>query len=292
MIVAQIIGGLGNQMFQYAAARALSIARGEELGLDTSAFDDYPLHQGFELRRVFGIAVPEVSHGELRRRYGWRISQLAMRLGARWRHFPLVNPRIVIEPHFDFWSGLVDVPAASYLRGYWQSERYFGAYHDVIRADFRFAAPLDGAAKSWAESILSENAVSMHVRRGDYVSNPVTLAVHGVCALDYYVKAVEAVATRVRNPVFYVFSDDLQWVRENLALAYPVRVVDVNTGKASYRDLQLMSMCKHNIIANSSFSWWGAWLNANPDKVVVAPSRWFANGPQPRDIYPVSWVAL
>lgn len=292
MIVGHVIGGLGNQMFQYAAARALALSRNETLGLDTSAFADYPLHQGFELTRVFGIVAPEVGRDELRRRYGWRIDPLALRLAARWRRFPFRDRRIVIEPHFDFWDGLAGVPAGAYLHGYWQSERYFRSVADIVRADFRFVAALDGEARSWSERLLGDNSVGLHVRRGDYVANPSTLAVHGVCPLAYYARAVETIAARVRDPVFYVFSDDLPWARSHLEIAHPVRFVDANSGAASYRDLQLMSLCKHNIIANSSFSWWGAWLNPNPGKTVVAPARWFAGRPQPKDLYPESWIVL
>lgn len=292
MIVTQIYGGLGNQMFQYAAGRALSLARDETLGLDTSAFFAYALHQGFELARVFDLNTPQLSREQLHQSFGWRVFPLAQRLAARWPHFPLADKRMVIEPHLDYWAGMADVPSHAYLRGYWQSDRYFQACADTIRADFQFKNSLQGKALAWAEHMQAVPSVSLHIRRGDYVANPTAFAYHGVCAPDYYREAVDAIATQVDCPEFFVFSDDLAWARENLNLQYPVHYVDGNDGINSYRDMQLMSLCCHHIIANSSFSWWGAWLNARADKRVIAPARWFAAKPAPKGLLPESWIVL
>jgi len=292
MIVTQIYGGLGNQMFQYAAGRALSLAHQEALGLDTSEFDSYALHQGFELTRVFGLNTPQLSREQLRQSFGWRVLPLAQRLAARWPHFHLADQRMVLEPHLDYWPGMANVPAHAYLRGYWQSDRYFQACPDTIRADFQFKDPLQGQALAWAEHMQAVPSVSLHIRRGDYVANPATLAYHGMCSPDYYRQAVDAMAAQVNHPEFFVFSDDLPWARENFKLPYPVHYVDGNVGAASYRDMQLMSLCRHHIIANSSYSWWGAWLNARANKHVMAPARWFAARPTPEGLYPETWTVL
>jgi len=292
MIVTKIYGGLGNQMFQYAAGRALSLARNEALGLDTSEFGTYALHHGFELTRVFGLNTPQLSRLRLHQFFGWHVLPLAQRLAARWPHSPLADKRMIIEPHLDYWAGIVDVPAHAYLRGYWQSDRYFQACADIIRSDFQFRDPLQGQALTWAEHIQAVPAVSLHIRRGDYVANPTTLAYHGVCSPDYYRQAVDAMVAQVNRPEFFVFSDDLDWARENCKLPHPVHYVHGNVGVSSYRDMQLMSLCRHHIIANSSFSWWGAWLNARTDKRVMAPAHWFAARPTPKGLHPDTWTVL
>lgn len=135
--------------------------------------------------------------------------------------------------------------------------------------------------------------MSLHVRRGDYVSDARTHATLGVCSLDYYRAAVRYIADHVEAPEFFVFSDDIAWAQANLELGHPCHYVDHNRGAESYNDMRLMSLCRHHIIANSSFSWWGAWLNPRADKVVVAPARWFAGGNRVvDDLFPPGWVRL
>jgi hypothetical protein len=141
--------------------------------------------------------------------------------------------------------------------------------------------------------ISAANAVSLHIRRGDYVSNAKFNAAHGTCDLDYYARAAAFVAERVGDPVIYAFSDDPAWVAENLKLPFEMRFVDHNDGSTAHEDLRLMATCKHHIIANSSFSWWGAWLNPLKDKVVAAPTQWFADPAKSNpDILPQSWHAV
>jgi hypothetical protein len=294
VIISQIIGGLGNQMFQYATGRALALARELSLRLDVSGFEGYGLHQGFELQRVFGCAAPLASDVELRVVLGWRATPLVRRILARPELAALRGHALVVEPYFHYWPGIRNVPATVYLQGYWQSERYFAEVTDAIRADFTFRQPLSAANAAVAEKIgEGGTAVSLHVRRGDYVSNPRTNAAHGLCTLDYYRAAVRYVAERVDAPQFFIFSDDISWAQENLGIDYPCHYIGHNQGLESYNDMRLMSLCHHHIIANSSFSWWGAWLNPREDKIVVAPARWFANGGRCLDdLYPSGWVQL
>jgi hypothetical protein len=176
--------------------------------------------------------------------------------------------------------------------GYWQSEKYFSEFSQQIRRDFSFCKPLSSDNEEFANEINHINAVSLHVRRGDFVNNPTTLATHGLCSLDYYRAAVQYISYRVNQPHFFIFSDDIAWTKENLEIVFPCHYVDHNQGAESHNDMRLMSLCQHHIIANSSFSWWGAWLNPSKEKIVIAPKRWFAKQIDTRDLLPPSWVVL
>ena len=292
MIISQIIGGLGNQMFQYAAGRALSLAREQPLRLDIFGFDGYGLHHGFELKRVFNCPAEIASEADVRGMLGWQALSLVRRILSRPGMAALRRKEFIVEPHFHFWSGLSQVPQDCYLAGYWQSEKYFCGASDTIRRDFTFRQPLSPENARLAGQISQVNAVSLHVRRGDYVSNTRNSITHGACALDYYRAAIQYVSGQVEQPHFFIFSDDIAWVKENLKMEMPHRYVDHNHGAESYNDMRLMSLCRHHIIANSSFSWWGAWLNQSASKIVVAPAKWFADGKNTGDLLPQGWVKL
>lgn len=292
VIISQIIGGLGNQMFQYAAGRALSTLRGVPLRLDVGGFTGYGLHQGFELERVFSCPVTLAEPQDVRVVLGWQSSRLARRLFARPVLRSLRNRHFMVEPHFHYWPGICNVPPPIYLTGYWQSERYFADVTQTIRTDFTFRQPMSSRNLELAEEIGAVSAVSLHVRRGDYANNPRTKATHGVCPLAYYEAAIHYIAERVEAPHFFVFSDDMDWVRANLKSQFPYSYVDHNQSTESYNDMRLMSLCKYHIIANSSFSWWGAWLNPRDDKMVIAPKKWFANSNDTKDLLPSGWKTL
>ena len=292
MIICNIIGGLGNQMFQYAAGRALALRNKTELRLDISGFENYALHQGFELQRVFSCPAAIASPGDIRRILGWQSSSIARRILMRPRFAALRRRSFVVEPHFHYWPGEFKISGDCYLSGYWQSEKYFKSIEDIIRSEFSFKTALSGANAELAHQINETNAVSLHIRRGDYVENAKTLATHGVCSLDYYQKAIRHIAERMPHPVFFLFSDDIAWVKGNLKIDFPCRHVSHNRGLESYNDMHLMSLCRHHIIANSSFSWWGAWLNPYPNKIVIAPVKWFANGTTVDDLLPSDWIKL
>jgi len=293
MVISQVIGGLGNQMFQYAVARELELARGLPLRLDVSSYGDYHMHHGFELRRVFCCRPEMADSDDVRKILGWRAAPGVRRILARPALAALRGKSFVVEPHFQYWPGIREVPDDAYLQGYWQSEKYFVNATAVLRADFAFRETLSAINADWAEQISRCAAVSLHVRRGDYISESRTHATHGVCSVDYYHAAVRHIADRVDSPVFFVFSDDIAWARANLDIGYSCHFIDHNRGTESYNDMRLMSLCRHHIIANSSFSWWGAWLNSDADKIVVAPDRWFASGNrQLNDLIPQGWVKL
>lgn len=279
-------------MFQYAAGRALSLRLSCPLRLDVSGFAGYGLHQGFELSRVFGCKAEIATEEEIRGLLGWRSFPLARKILMRSSLAVLHGAKLVVEPHFHYWPGIKRVSDNSYLVGYWQSEKYFSDASETIRADFTFMPSLSKQNAELAGRIGQTTAVSLHVRRGDYVSDAKASAAHGLCSLDYYRAAVLHMAAHVERPEFFVFSDDIAWVKANLMIDFPCQYVDHNVGAESYNDMRLMSLCKHHIIANSSFSWWGAWLNPKPDKIVIAPRKWFVTDKSVDNLYPAGWVLI
>ena len=292
MVISNILGGLGNQMFQYAAARALASAKGQQLYLDLSDFPGYLLHHGFELSRVFCGAFETADKYQLEQMLGWRARQPLRNILKRQKMGLFRNEHFVVEPHFHYWPQFFDAPDDCYLVGYWQSERYFKSVEQIIRKEFTFKSAPQGRNEELAAHIAGCNAVSLHIRRGDYANNPKTNAVHGLVPLAYYHDAASRIAQSVPAPEFFVFSDDLIWAQENLKLPFPCRFVGHNRGAESYMDMQLMSLCRHHVIANSSFSWWGAWLNSRPYKVVIAPQKWFSTDNNARDLLPQGWIRL
>ncbi|MFA6013856.1 MAG: alpha-1,2-fucosyltransferase [Gallionellaceae bacterium] len=292
MIISYILGGIGNQMFQYAAGRALALQIDQPFAVDLASFSNYSLHHGFELNRVFNLNVAVAEQSDVQAMLGWRAHPLAIKVLRRAVFSTLCGSKLVIEPHFNFWPGLLEKTDECYLFGYWQSERYFKAIESTLRKDFTFRTPLTGRNAELAIEIARGQTVSLHVRRGDYVSDAKTGKVMDVCSLDYYHAAINYIAARVSQPVFYIFSDDIAWVKQNLQLNSPAVYIEHNRQAESYRDMQLMSLCQHQIIANSSFSWWGAWLNSNAEKIVIAPKHWFVNGNSTEDLIPRAWVRL
>ncbi len=279
-------------MFQYAAGRALSLERNASFHLDIAGFNGYELHHGFELSRVFVCPVEIASKTEICDILGWQNLPGIKRVLARPSMDIFRRNGFVVEPHYHFWLDLKHIPKACYLYGYWQSERYFKAFEPVIRQDFIFKEPLDERNAELALEISNTPSVSLHVRRGDYVNDPKNSNVMDVCSLEYYREAINHIAKRIEHPVFYIFSDDISWVKKHLSMAFPCVYIDHNDGLESYKDMQLMSLCQHHVIANSSFSWWGAWLNPDPEKIVVAPKHWFRNGNNDSDLIPDAWVRL
>ena len=292
MVITNLIGGLGNQMFQYAAGRALSLEYGVPLHLDVSGFAAYDLHQGFELGRVFKGVFEIADAADVRSILGWQYSPVIRRVVSRSSMAVFRHNALVVEPHFHYWHGIKDVPSDCYLTGYWQSEKYFLNFAGQIRDDFSFSPMLEKQNTDLAKEIISSNAVSLHVRRGDYINNSKNVATYETCSLEYYQTAIQYVTERMLKPRFFVFSDDIDWVKKHLKIDYPCIYVDHNHGAESYNDMRLMSMCRHNIIANSSFSWWGAWLNPSTDKIVAAPKRWFAKETNTQDLIPKNWVRV
>lgn len=292
VVLARLIGGLGNQMFQYATGRALAERHGVPLLLDASGFAHYELRR-YELAEL-SIQSRVATEDELARAGVVAITPTL--LNRVKRKLGMQRPANVLrEGSFTYDARIEGVQAPVYLDGYWQSERYFVGIADMLRKEFTLNAPTDSANADMASRIAAagNKAVSLHIRRGDYVNNPHTAQYHGVCSLDYYRAAVEHVAARVADPHFFIFSDDHAWVSENFRLSHATTLVDVNGADRGVWDMALMKACGHHIIANSSFSWWGAWLNPAVDKIVVAPERWFAGASHDTsDLIPSTWVRL
>ena len=288
MIVVVVYGGLGNQLFQYAAGRALALKKGCELKLDISAFENYSPHNGFELG-LFNIDAQIANPDEISSLVGtqFRLSRLIL------RKLRLGKKTHIIERSFEFDQNFFNIKPPVLLEGYWQSYKYFNGYDTQIRSELMFRNPPIAKNLETAELIAKENSVSIHIRRGDYVTNQIANKVHGALGISYYKNAIQRIYDEVDSPHFFVFSDDLAWARNNLGLSVSVTFVAHNTGKSSFEDMRLMSLCKYNIIANSTFSWWGAWLNKNSGKIVIYPRNWFNDsGINTQDLTPETWVAI
>lgn len=287
MIVMRLKGGLGNQMFQYALGRRLAIDHNTDLMLDTASYhyDRLRVYRlgVFNIKASASDSLPFVAT-DSRFKYVNHILQKVKSLFGK-------PYQIIKEKGFPFDPTILDCSDQAYLDGFWQSEQYFDSVAQIIRDDLQLKTPIAGELKTLAEQIkATPNSVSLHVRRGDYVSNPVTTAFHGVCGVDWYMQAADMMSERLVNPTFFVFSDDYEWAKANLNFQTNAVFIKPSPDGQECNDLHVMSLCQNNIIANSSFSWWGAWLNSNPNKIVIAPKVWFVGGPQDtRDLIPNSW---
>ncbi len=280
MISTRIRGGLGNQLFQYCAGRALALRRGVDVSLDVR---DYDRANAFKVGLGhFNVQTVPAERLPVGREDGTVKALLKVVKGGALRSYR--------EAPLGYDEAFGGLPDETHLKGYWQSERYFADFEDQIRDDLRIVTLPSQKNVEMLAGIQRCNAVSLHIRRGDYVSNAKFNAAHGTCDLEYYARAAAFVAQRAGDPVIYAFSDDPAWVAENLRLPYEMRFVGHNDGDTNYEDLRLMLACQHHIIANSSFSWWGAWLNPSVEKIVAAPTQWFddPNKTNP-DILPESW---
>ena len=292
MIIVKLIGGLGNQLFQYAAARRISYLHHIPLKLDISEFERYKLHN-YSLMH-FNIIEEIATQDEIEKFKPQHVfSKLAFKLLNRFNALNIFNQFYIMEHHFHFDPNLLKINRDAYLDGYWQSEKYFLDIEPVIRKELSIKIPPDRENELLINKIANSDAVSLHIRRADYVANSHTNTIHGTCSPDYYHYAVDKVAEKVKSPHFFIFSDDPAWTLKNLKLKYPATFVTKNGPDKNYEDLRLMSLCRHNIIANSTFSWWGAWLNPNPYKTVIAPKKWFNTEKfDAKDVLPESWTKL
>jgi hypothetical protein len=267
MVLVKIIGGLGNQMFQYAVARRLAWFLNVPLKLDICSCNAY---------RDWA--------------YGLKHFKIAAEFASEEEIIWLKCLNHIQEKQFHFDPTILSLSSDVYLDGYWQSEKYFKDIDPIIRQEFTLKKEPDAKNAALAQKIAETEAVSVHVRRGDYVTNPVVNYLHGLCPLEYYHQAITRLISQVEKPHFYVFSDDWEWVKNNMILGYPTTFVMINGPEKAYEDLRLMSLCRYHIIANSSFSWWGAWLSNYQYKLVFAPRKWF-HGYQhdTRDLIPNGW---
>lgn len=285
-VVVRLDGGLGNQMFQYAAGRAAALAGGRELwldprgiaargdgrryGLDAFALEPRFLtpRERFLIRAATGARIPAALRG------------LARALGGR--RWELVREgAAAIPPEGDV-----------VLEGYWQAPAWFAGAEETLHRDFAFRAPPSADVAAWAGRIGADETVAVHVRRGDYVSSPQVREVHNALEPAYYAAAGEVLRERLGQATFFLFSDDPDWAEAHVRLPGPTTTVRHAGTAAAADDLRLMAACRHAIIANSSFSWWGAWLGRHPGQVVAAPARWFRSRPSPPGLIPPEWTVV
>jgi hypothetical protein len=304
VITVSLIGGLGNQMFQYAAGKALAERHGVPLALDLSGFRNYPL-RSFLLDRLLvpeaaassaqaePIQKPEINF--VRARWKARIDRLLEKAGLPKLATSLSEYR---EPHFHYDPAFEALGPQTTLFGYFQSERYFSSIAESLRDRFSPREPLgEAAAAALARIETCRLPISVHVRRGDYL-NPGTAEVHGILGEPYYNEALACLEAGVgRDAELFVFSDDAAAAEQVLNFVPKSRLVHVGGDpQRPWEDMALMARCKHHIIANSSFSWWGAWLNRFPEKIVVAPREWFTPGElrlrNTRDLYSPNWILV
>ena len=283
------MGGLGNQLFQYAMSRRIAYFEDSPIKLDPSEFQDYNLRK-YRLSYfniIENIASPD-EIASLKKSRNKKMTLLALGLIDKiqpyyWRSF-------IKERHFHFDPNMLKVSGNAYLEGYWQSEKYFKDIENIIRSEFTLKHNPDPLNKEIAQKIMDSDSVSIHIRRGDYVLNAAINQFHGTCSLDYYYQAIDKIKTVVHHPHFFVFSDEPKWVQESLKIEDPVTFIAHNGPDKDYQDLWLMSLCRHHIIANSTFSWWGAWLCTNKDKKIFAPERWFNSSKHNTDdLIPEAW---
>jgi len=288
MIIAALYGGLGNQMFQYAAARAAALRSRQDLALDLSWFTrentnerrrPYLLHK-FQIQASIAtdnylapIKSAPILNGDLRQTN--------------------TRQKIIRESSFEFQGELRSDEGDAYLDGYWQSEKYFLDFADQISSELRICGDTPLKDLPSITHIPSRPAVAIHVRRGDFVSDPKTFAAHGLCPLDYYFKAATLLIARLGSPRFFVFSDDVDWCKSNLLLPTDAQYAGNSDVDDPTRDFSLMSQCEHFVNANSSFSWWASWLARNPNKIVIAPMKlvegdWLNT----KDYFPSRWLRL
>jgi len=272
MVVVQVNGGLGNQMFQYAYGFYLAKKTGKKLFIDTKLLDYYPFKSQFT-RRKFELHIFNLSGETICIRSSLIKLLLKNSFLFKFYNFIIFSLKNFEQVRFVDLDRIYKDNTNYFLDGHFQSYKYLDFISSDIRNEFVFDLDNFHDANS-IELLNTRNSISIHIRRSDYL-NKNNSDIHGVLSLDYYIEAIRYITDRVDYPHFYIFSDDVDWVTENLKLNYPFTVIDNNTGSDSYKDMALMSMCDHNIIANSTFSWWGAWLNNNDLKIVIAPKQWF-----------------
>lgn len=289
MIIIKLKGGLGNQMFQYATGFALALKNKTQQKIDISNYDhvtrDTP--RKFALN-VFNISSPIALSEEIS---GVSSKGFLSKLGN------LINQKIFRNYYLDFHPDFLNkignkitLGKNIYLEGIFQSEKNFSEFTPQIQKEFTFKKELfDEKVKQLSEVLQKEDSVSIHIRRGDYIHDKKTNKYHGVCPIEYYQEAINLIKEKVSKPTFYIFTDDEKWVTEN----FPFYTNISKNHFKDYEEMYLMSQCKHNIIANSSFSWWGAWLNKNSAKIIIAPKKWVNKRPNPHpNVIPETWIKI
>lgn len=296
MVIIKIYGGLGNQLFQYVLYEKFQ-SMGKETYADLNFMkeleaENLRFDQLGQIKNVkngiknLGIQMKPAKAADIA-----RLADTGTGLAGRVRRKFCPSRKHVREGQQAgiFQPQILNLTDA-YLEGYWQCEQYFKDIRNVILQKIQFKECNDVRNRKALEMLRSNDSVSVHVRRKDYASRDLSRIYGGICTAKYYKRAVSIILKKIENPQFIFFSDDIPWVRQKFGMKHAV-YADWNYGENDYYDMYLMSQCRHNIIANSSFSWWGAWLNQNKDKTVIAPDRW-TNGYHMADTVCQDWIRL
>ncbi len=291
MIILRLNGGLGNQLFQYAAGRALAKMNSDLLKLDIRGYisnsTQNQIYRNLDIRD-FNILAPDATNTE--------ILQIKYPYGIASKVINLFKKKILRRYYIDWHPEILLKRGDIYLDGYFQCERYFIDDLNSIFSEFSLKSNLLGDLDDISKEILtSPMSVSLHIRRGDYVKDPRAKKIHFVCDENYYRRAILYMKNIYPNAIFFIFSDEIDWVKEAFSeLNNVVYVSSIRNKRGELlrpsQELILMSQCRHHIISNSSFSWWGSYLNSNPNKIVVAPSIWRYGGLTQENIYPTDWI--
>lgn len=301
MIIIRLFGGLGNQLFQYAFGRRLSILNNSRLKLDIeTGFNDDFYNRKYCLK-YFNIN-EDFADENIVPKFFFKHTESVSTIGKIKRKINLIMPYskdvVVFEKDIENANNdLLFNGQPKYFIGYWQKIKYFEGIENTLRNEFSLKNKLSGENLRTVEKIQSTNSVAVHFRKLYGFSNGRTLQkhidVHGILSNDYYKEAIDFLCERYTDLHFFIFSDNYKWVKENFNFYVPFTIVSHNDDAHNYEDLRLMSSCKHNIIANSSFSWWAGWLNNNPNKIVIAPNRWFNKGNySSADLISEEWIRI
>jgi hypothetical protein len=295
MVIVKLQGGLGNQMFQFAIASILSLENKSKMKVDNRFFENKEKMVGFTPRQfelsVFNNSYHVATLKEI------KSFAILSKFNQLRQNYGLNYPKVFIEPFLGYNHSVLQLQSPVYLDGYFQSYRYFEGYEDFIKDKFSFSkANLDQKNRQLLRVLNNNETVAVHIRRGDYVNDKLTQQFHGNCSKEYYLEAINRMEQKSKGLTYVFFSDDIDWVKEEFAdLLVKKLFVDENKGSESWKDMFLMTFCSHNIIANSSFSWWGAWLNSFSEKTVIAPKKWFLNSDaneKTNDLIPESWLRI
>lgn len=298
MIISNIGAGLGNQLFQYALGKHLSILNKTEYRIDTSGYKDANPDSKLGVRICgldnFNISAPKASKNDLAE-FDFLVKNKFFRHFIRFYSRPnnYFKRKYILEPEINYFKFDPRILTAKlkrdvYVDGYWQSGKYFKDIENIIRKEFSFKDEPSEINSRVIKEMRENNSVSVHVRHGDNVN-----MVNGVLPLDYYRRASEKIVVKIKSPVFYIFSDDPEWVCNNLKFNYPTVYISHNGDKKSHEDLRLMTHCKHHIIGNSTFSWWGAWLGKKDNQIVYSPKSHHSYPNLPSSDYiPSDWIFI
>lgn len=301
MVIISLFGGLGNQMFQYALGRHLAYKLNTDLKFDISInlertdFHSEDIPFLYDIFPVKGAVADQKEINKFKIKFESTFLKRNFKsINEMISNFYIRKKGFIKESFYQFDKNILAIKTDCYLVGYWQSEKYFKDIEEIIRDDFRFISKNTAENAEITDKINLANSVSIHLRGMDFVKKDKIRKRHYICDHEYYKRCIDYIVTKLKDPIFFIFSDDIEWAQEFLKIELPHFFIKGNSwNKNQHEDLRMMSLCKHNIIANSSFSWWAAWLNENKQKIVLAPKRWVNDQIiDTKDLIPEKWIKM